>query len=113
VKWRSRLKDWSPDELQKYLDSGSNIFLKIWKKGCGACKLSIPATDRLEAENNYGLTFGQVSADDYPEILEITESEVLPVFFVFAKKQMIGRLEGFKGIDKLRSMIDEAFDEGS
>jgi len=105
------LKDWSPEELQRHLDSGSKIFLKLWKKGCGACKLSIPAIERLEATNHHGLEFGQISADDYPEILEITESEVLPVFFVFARKQMIGRLEGFKGLDKLKSMIDAAFSE--
>jgi thioredoxin-like negative regulator of GroEL len=102
------VKDWSPDELQKNLEAGSKVFLKLWKKGCGACKLSIPALERIEAADTHGLKFGQICTDDHPEILEISESHVLPVFFVFADKQMRGHLEGFKGIEKLKSMIDEA-----
>lgn len=102
------MKDWSPDELQKQLDAGAKVFLKLWKKGCGACKLSIPALERIEASDAHGLQFAQICTDDHPEILEITESEVLPVFFVFANKEMRGRLEGFKGLEKLKSMIDEA-----
>jgi len=102
------VKDWSPEDLQKHLDGGAKVFLKLWKKGCGACKLSIPALERIEAADTHGLQFGQICTDDHPEILEITESNVLPVFFVFAHKQMRGRLEGFKGLEKLKSMIEDA-----
>ena len=52
--------------------------------------------------------FAQICTDDHPEILEITESEVLPVFFVFIAKEMKGRLEGFKGLEKLKAMVEEA-----
>ncbi len=102
------MQDWSPDDLRKYLEAGDKVFLKLWKKGCGACKLSIPATDRLEASNDFGLIFGQVCADDHPEILEIAETDVLPVFFVFAEKQMKGRIEGFKGLERLKAMLVES-----
>ncbi len=102
------MRDWTPDDLQKHLDTGEKVFLKLWKKGCGACKLSIPAIERIEAADQQGLVFGQISTDDHPEILEITESEVLPVFFVFVNKEMKGRLEGFKGLDKLKAMVEEA-----
>jgi thioredoxin-like negative regulator of GroEL len=102
------MKDWSPDDLQKHLDAGDKVFLKLWKKGCGACKLSIPAIERIQASDTKGLQFGQICTDDHPEILEIADTNVLPVFFVFANKQMCGRLEGFKGLEKLKSMIEEA-----
>ena len=31
---------WSPDDLKSHLDKGEKVFLKLWKKGCGICKLS-------------------------------------------------------------------------
>jgi thioredoxin-like negative regulator of GroEL len=102
------MQDWTPDDLKARLDRGERLFLKLWKKGCGACKLSTPAIERLEAANEHKLTFGQICTDDYPEILEIADSEVLPVFFVFGDKKMLGSLEGFKGLERLKSMIDIA-----
>lgn len=102
------MQDWSPEHLQGRLETGEKVFLKLWKKGCGACKLSIPAIERLEANNPYGLTFAQISADDHPEILEIAETDVLPVFFVFANKEMKGRLEGFKGLERLKSLVEDS-----
>ncbi len=103
------MKNWTPEDLQTHLAAGDAVFLKLWKNGCGACKLSVPAVERLEAANVHALVFGQISADDHPEILEIAETEVLPVFFVFAGKQQKGRFEGFKGLEKLKKMVDDAF----
>lgn len=102
------MQDWSPDDLKKHLDKGEKVFLKLWKKGCGACKLSIPAIERMEAANTHGLTFGQISTDDHPDIMEIAETEVLPVFFVFADQEMKGKLEGFKGLERLKSFVEES-----
>ncbi len=101
--------NWTPEDLQKQLDAGDSVFLKVWKNGCGACKLSVPAVERIEAADTHALVFGQISADDHPEILEIVETEVLPVFFVFVKKVQKGRFEGFKGLEKLKKMVDECF----
>jgi thioredoxin 1 len=100
------MKDWSPENLQEALGSGKTVFLKIWKRGCGACKLSIPAIERIEASHGERVTFAQICSDDHPEILEITETDVLPVFFVFVDKKMRGRLEGFKGLEKLKEMVE-------
>ena len=41
-------------------------------------------------------------------MLEMTESEVLPVFFVFKNQKMAGKFEGFKGLEKLKSFIQES-----
>ena len=103
------MTNWTPEDLQKHLDAGDSVFLKIWKNGCGACKLSVPAVERIEAAGTHALVFGQISADNHPEILEIVETEVLPVFFVFVKKVQKGRFEGFKGLEKLKKMVDECF----
>jgi thioredoxin-like negative regulator of GroEL len=106
------MRDWSPEDLQKHLDAGDKVFLKLWKKGCGACKLSIPAIERIEAADAEGMVFGQICTDDHPEILEIAETDVLPVFFVFADKKMRGQMEGFKGLERLKSMVDDALKAG-
>lgn len=102
------MQDWTPANLQEHLESGSKIFLKLWKKGCGACKMSTPAIERIEAANSHGLIFAQISTDEFPEMLEIAGTEVLPVFFVFAAKEQRGRFEGFKGLERLKAFIDES-----
>jgi thioredoxin-like negative regulator of GroEL len=102
------MKEWNPDILQENLDKGEKVFLKLWKKGCGACKLSIPATDRLEQEDTSGIQFGQILVDDYPEMLEIADTEVLPAFFVFANQRMVGHFVGFKGLAKLQEFLKES-----
>ena len=100
------MKDWTPSELEAEIASGSAVFLKVWKEGCGACKLSEPAIERLLAMPiAKEVKFGQVSATQYPEILEIVNEEVLPLFFVFKNKAMIGKVIGFKGIAKLQELL--------
>jgi len=102
------MNDWSPEDLQKSLESGANVFLKLWKKGCGACKLSSPAIERIEAQDQSGLVFSQVCTDEYPEILEIAEVESLPTFFVFVDGRLKGQYTGFKGLEKLKSFVTES-----
>lgn len=99
----------TPDDLKSRLDEGQRIFLKLWKPGCGVCKLSEPATDRLEKANPHNLTFLKISVEDYPEMLEVSGTEVLPAFFVFADKEKKGLNIGFKGLKKLQDFVDGCF----
>ena len=103
------MKDLTPETLQDHIEAGDRVFLKLWKKGCGACKLSTPAIERLEAANEHGLVFAQISTDDYPEMLEIADTEVLPTFFVFRDKSMAATHIGFKGLEKLKAFVDGCF----
>ncbi len=100
--------DWTPDDLRQHLDAGERVFLKLWKPGCGACKLSIPALERIEAADHHNLIYAQINTEDHPDILEISQSEVLPVFFVFTDKKLRGKHLGFKGLKKLEEFVDEA-----
>lgn len=104
------MTDWTPDELKGHLDQGTKVFVKLWKKGCGVCKLSEPATDRMEKKNPYGMTFARISVDEYPEMLEVSGTEVLPAFFVFADKEKKGHLVGFKGLKKLEEFVASCFE---
>ncbi|MES2745623.1 MAG: thioredoxin family protein [Bdellovibrionota bacterium] len=97
---------WTPEELQEQLSKGERVFLKLWKKGCGICKLSTPATDRLEKENPHAMKFAKISVDDYPEMLSVAGTDVLPVFFVFADQKKKGMYTGFKGVDKLQEFVE-------
>ncbi len=99
---------WTPEQLQEELEGGHAVFLKLWKKGCGICKLSTPATDRLEKDNEHGMKFAKICIDEYPEMMSVAGTEVLPVFFVFAKKKKKGMYTGFKGLEKLQEFIDES-----
>ncbi len=103
------MKQWSPEDLKKALDSGESVFLKLWKHGCGACKLASPAVERLEKANEFPVTYAEICIDDHPEMLEIAGTEVLPVFFVFHNKKKQSQLIGFKGIAKLQEMLQATF----
>lgn len=100
--------EWTPEDLKTHLDAGDRVFLKLWKPGCGACKLSIPAIERIEADDRHSLLYGKINTDEYPEMLEISQSEVLPVFFVFIDGKMEGKFLGFKGLKKLEEFVDTA-----
>lgn len=102
------MKEWNPDELKESLDGGGKVFLKLWKKGCGPCKLSVPAVERLEKEYGQSMDFGQICIDDFPEMMDIADSEVLPAFFVFNSKKMVGKTIGFKGLAKLKELVESA-----
>lgn len=99
------MQDWTPQDLEKHLELGSKVFLKLWKKGCGACKLSTPAIERIQAADQQGLIFAQIDAEAHPELLEIAETDVLPAFFIFKDKQLIGKTAGFKGLEKLKNFV--------
>ncbi len=100
------MQDWTPGELQSKLDSGSLVFLKLWKRGCGPCTLSKPALEKIEAKDKHGINFGQICTDDYPEMLEVSNSEVLPFFFLFKDQKMKGKFPGFKGMSKIEEFIE-------
>ena len=101
------MQDWTPQNLQQELARSNDVFLKLWKKGCGACKLSTPAIERIEAADQHGLKFGQINVDDHPELLELADTEVLPAFLIFKNKKVAGKFVGFKGLAKLQAMVDE------
>jgi thioredoxin-like negative regulator of GroEL len=103
------MENLTPEQLRQHIDAGEQVFLKLWKKGCGACKLSIPALERIEEADTRGLRFVQISVDDHPEMLEISETEVLPAFFLFKDKQMAGSVVGFKGIKTLQDFLAKTF----
>ena len=102
------MESWKPDQLKESLDRGDKVFLKLWKKGCGICKLSNSATDRMEKKNTHNLTFAKINVEDHPEMLDLAGTNVLPLFFVFADQKKKGMYTGFKGLDKLQEFVEES-----
>ena len=100
--------EWTPEDLKKHLDAGDAVFLKLWKRGCGICKLSTPATERMELHNAHKLIFASINVDDHPELLDASGAESLPTFFVFNSGQKKGQYVGFKGLQKLEEFVDQA-----
>lgn len=102
------MESWTPDQLKSHLDKGDRVFLKLWKRGCGICKLSKSATDRMEKTNQHNMTFAKIDVSEHPEIIELAGTEVLPTFFVFDNKSKKGMYTGFKGLESLESFVDES-----
>src|SRR4051812_30222400 len=100
------MQEWTPERLHEELDSGKNVFLKLWKPGCGACKLSQPAVRRLEEQFTDKIQFAEINTEEFPEMLEIADTEVLPIFFVFKDRKLSGKHIGFKGQAKLQEFVE-------
>ena len=105
------MEAYTPEQLKESLDSGERVFLKLWKKGCGICKLSNSATDRMEKKNDHDLKFVKINVDDHPEMLALADSNVLPLFFVFAEKKKQGMYTGFKGLEKLEEFVNSSLEK--
>ncbi len=103
------MESWTPEVLKEHLDLNKRVFLKLYKKGCGICKLSEPATERLQTNNTHDLIFGKIDVEDYPDLLDSSGTEVLPAFYVFADKKRRGTFLGFKGLKKLQDFVDGCF----
>lgn len=102
------MQDWTPKDLEHNLDIGGTVFLKLWKKGCGPCKLSIAAVERIEAQYSSSMVFGQICIDDHPEMVGLAGADVLPAFFVFSDRKKKGSFLGFKGLEKLKEFVAAA-----
>ncbi|MEI8026707.1 MAG: thioredoxin family protein [Pseudomonadota bacterium] len=98
--------EFDPKTLEASLVQNNKVFLKLWKKGCGPCKMSEPAVNRLDAIWSKEVVFRQICISDYPEMLEIAGTEILPVFFAFHQHKLAGKLEGFKGIKNLEDFLE-------
>ena len=84
------MQEVTPDKLKELLDDGQTVFLKLWQKGCGPCKLSEGATKRMEESDQFkGLLFAKISTDEHPEMVETAGTDILPVFFLFKNKKLI------------------------
>ena len=100
------MESWNPTTLKENLDQGQSVFLKLWKPGCGACKLSEPAIERIEKKYADKLNFAQINTAEHEEMLEIADTDVLPVFFIFKDQKMSGKHIGFKGLKKLETWVE-------
>jgi len=103
------MTDHTPKTLEVLLASEKQVFLKLWKKGCGPCQLSTSAIERIEKKWAGEIHFAQISVTEYPEMLEIAETDVLPIFFAFENGKLLSRLEGFKGLKSLEEFTSKFF----
>jgi thiol-disulfide isomerase/thioredoxin len=101
--------EFDPKTLETSLSEHKKVFLKLWKKGCGPCKMSEPAVKRLEPIWEKDVVFGQICISDFPEMIEIAGTEILPVFFAFNDHKLSAKLEGFKGIKTLEEFLESHF----
>jgi thioredoxin 1 len=99
------IQELTPEELKEKLDQKIDIFLKLYKPGCGACKMSEPAVTRLMEKHGKNFEFGEIDVEEYPEILDLAQGEAVPIFILFKNQKITGKVIGFKGIQKLENLF--------
>ena len=101
------MEEWKPDQLKASLDKGDKVFLKLWKRGCGICKLSNSATDRMEKSNDHGLTFAKINVDDNPMAASKYGVRGLPTLMIFKGGKVAATHPGAMSKQKITEWIKE------
>lgn len=93
--------------LQDLLNSNENVVVKYFADWCGSCKLFSPKYRRMsENEDNAGVIFLDVNAEENPEARKLANVDNLPFFAVFKNGQLLDASATSKE-EKVAEMIDK------
>lgn len=77
-------------DYKELLDNNSKVAIKFFADWCGSCKLIAPKFRRMsEAEENAGITFLDVNAEENPEIRKWVGVNNLPFFAMVNQGEII------------------------
>jgi thiol-disulfide isomerase/thioredoxin len=94
-------------DFQQLLQENDKVVVKYYADWCGNCRLFSPKFKRLsDAEDNTGVTFLDVNAEQSPEARKAAKVTNLPFFAVFKGGELVDTVAASKE-DAVVSLINK------
>lgn len=82
----------TPDEANKKIENGEEVFVYLWSPVCEYCKKATPLL--IDSKNTEDFNLVQVNVLEYPEFMQQHEGKVTPTLIYFKDGKEVERAEG-------------------
>lgn len=104
---RMSLPRWTPDNIEKSVQTGRAVVVYLRADWCSQCKLQEPVLERLASEFADDVIVGSIDVGDNPGISDEYQIKGLPAFLMFHRGTYRSSLNGYKRAPELRAAISD------